>query len=542
MNIKRTIARLNDIISYSEKEFLAVGSTLHDIDRQAVSIILEANRLDSPINISLYDSQKAYFDSVIRDKGSITPSLHRMSVLLSTIRDLLIEDQNHLRKMISQMNGMQKTGLVVRIELAHYDPSADSFAHLAQEVSALSADIKKSAETLLFSSMKRSDHITHSLTNLHDLYDRIYHHFILITDGGLKRLDQMRENHNRSRNLSALLLTGGSELHRRLDIIVSKLQTHDIVRQQLLNVMTLLHEYSSSQSPAPLLKQVIDALKSASGSFNEAVENIRLQLVSISSQLTSLLGNSIQLLERSLPDSDNTGKQKMSHNHMDALVAATCECVKAETLLSALITELTRDMSQNRLSLQEMIALGSDIELSAQNAALTAANIEHSETPLSIMAEQTYRDILSMQDILSRIVSIQERIDLESGQLITLFRNNGQKIETLVEIMAELDERIKPLEAIQFQTNHGIEQLRSQLEHILISISSLTETFHTDTHKSSAIEEAIQLLIATLVEQFPNHQAFEYSTDSKPKYQESPNPAVEHARADDDLGEDIELF
>jgi len=554
--------RLDEIISYSEKEFLKIGETLHEIDQQATNITAEANLLKAAVKHTLFESQKEYFNSVVLNKKEILPALNQIEDILTQIGALLMDDQNNLLKLINQVKRMQKTDLVVRVELAHHTSVADAYANLLKQVVDLAYHIKFKAEQLLSVSLILSTHLNSSSGVIHLLFTQITNQSAQIHEKGLNRLTQMRLNHKRAQDLSCALASSGKELHQNLNIIASKLQAHDIVRQQLQHVIVLLQDFSSENAPIPLLKQSLVSLNKANNEFFDAIENIRLQMVSVSSNLTGLLDSCIQLVSRdfALDKENNQEIEKESGSHMTDIVSATSECIKVESILSSLIKTISVEITKNAQTVQDMFSLGSDIELSAQNASLTAGNLKESESALTIMAEQTQRDISSIQNLFSTIVTTQNEMATKSEQLSSLFHQNSLDIENIIEVLTEFDERLVPLENIQHLTTLRISKLKSQLELIITTISPLIDSFHSDIYNSSAIAEAINLLYATISELSPGTEASiaaptgiekeiqiyrqNIETDVQNRLVNEGNHLSDHPKnkSAGDLGDDIEIF
>ena len=558
MNIKRIIARLEEIIAYSEEEFLTVGKSLHQIDEQVVRICDEAKILNTSMSHSAFATQLAYFDALRLDHGTMIPSTENIECLLDNIGSLLVNDQNQLRKMIHHIKGMQKTDMVLQMELAHIAVPAETFANLAKEVKIQAEDIKCRSDALLTTSLKLSVHIATSVNRVRSLFKTISANFSRLMDSSISRLGEMHRHHERSQTLSSSLTQSGTQLRSHLDAMVRRLQMHDIIRQQLQQVIKLLQEYSTADVPLPLLEQSASSLTRSNDTFFTAIEHIRLQLVSVNVQLTDLLQQCRLLVQQNQETSAaDTAHFLPGNRHMDELVATISICAQTEGILNVLIGDITSDMAQNHHALQEIKDLGTDIELSAQNAAVSAENARHIDAALTVMAEQTQREISSMQRLLSQIMGTQQQIEGQAKNLIDIFREINRDIESLVEIMAEVDERLQPLESLQQQTTLRISQLSEHLEEILASISPLIDGFHSDSKNSSAIVEAIQLLGETLSELSSSRNGADASSvppeqmalqnAEKTVQKQWINPDLKEFGApadtsDGDLGEDVELF
>ncbi len=555
MNIRRTITRLEDIIQYSEQEFLTVGEALHMVDLQIIDIGNDADYLKEIIQDHVFENRRQKLDDLLYGHGAELTSAQDIEESLARMSDLLIEDQANLQKMINQIKGMQKTDLVVRVELSHHDDLAESYSNLAGQVSSLASEIKGRSQFLLSSSLKMSGMVHGSTTILHNLFHSIGRLSSRLIENVHSRLQLMRGKHGQSKNLAESLSEERTSLRDHLDIMVSKLQMHDIIRQKIQGVVSLLRSHSPDIPPTAMLQDSIESLKKTNDNFIETIEEIRLQLISINSRLTALQQGCIRLTS-SIAASSRTGLHISEHHnliHMDDLVMISRECMKSESNLKKFIDSVSEGATDDRQTLQEIISLGSDIELFSQNAAVTAGNAEEISSSLIIMAEQTQRDIAALRNVLARILTTKERIETESDQLYSLYQANKNELEEMIEFMAELDEQIVPMEQIQKKTSDRIEKLSDHLEKIISTISKLIDTFHSDHYNSSAILEAIHLLDADQSSPSPKNRIQEYApnthrneieamTQKKLVGTQNHNSPQETDNPENEFGGDVEFF
>lgn len=553
MSAERTVALLEELIRYSEQEFLTVGQALHGIDQQITSIKQEADLLRETVQDSRFAVQLQFFGKIDLDHNAIPSSSLHIQAVLDKLDDCCDDNQNHLRKMIHQVKGMQKTDLVVRVELAHHDTLAGSYTDLARQVADLSSAIKKRADTLLLTSLQLSDSIRHGHETTHDFFSQLCQQTTTLIDQANFRLEQLRIKQSRASDLLALLTTGGSELRGHLDIVINNLQMHDIIRQQLQSVISLLHTDRISSPSDPAIHESTATLMRCHDDFFTAIENIRLQLISISNQLTGLYDSCTRLLDVDLSKNSSCSVRAKhnSHQFMTELVGFTCQGTRIESTLQALIADLSAGLAKNHRELQEIISLEADIELAAQNASVTADNVQQIQATLTVLSEQTLRDIMSTQTLLSRIVSSQNDMETQAAQLLDGYKRNCQNIESLIECLGEFDERIIPLEKIQRSNDERINDLCAQLSENIASVSPLLEQFHDNTGISAAISESIRLLNPKSDGLSPD----EDSSELAQKRQEVVESAVHKRLTNDDgnkgpdldrnleeFGDDIELF
>ena len=496
MDTGRTIKRLEDIITYSEREFLSVGETLHELDRQIDDIGKEADYLKQSIQETLCDNREQILDSLFPENSSKTAFTQNIEDCMERIGTLLADDQAYLQKMISQIKGMQKTDLVVRVELAHHENLAEGYASLARQVSDLASEIKRKSQTLLTASTRMNSLIRSSRTTIHTLYRSISRLYARLIEKGHNRLLQIDKRREAAQTLAHSLSEEGILLHEHLHAMVSRLQMHDIIRQKIQQAVALLRDHSPDPPPPDQRSRLVVSLEESNDSFIEVIENIRLQLISVNSRLSALQKDCRSLMTGKSQSPFHGSTQSKSHDifQLNDLVAVTREFVKSETDLNGFIENLSTGIMENRQILQDILSLGTDMELYSQNAAVTAGFTQGIASSLIVLAEQTQRDISALQNTLSSILSTKNRLETEAGILSGFYREYSDDMEKLIETMADLDERISPIERIQNNRTERIEKLNERLERIIDTVTRLTDSFHSDQDHATTISEAIHLL------------------------------------------------
>jgi hypothetical protein len=173
------------------------------------------------------------------------------------------------------------------------------------------------------------------------------------------------------------------------------------------------------------------------------------------------------------------------------------------------------------------------------------------------MAEQTQRDIASVRISLDRLLDEQQRIEQETAAFISTYQKTDQNMDLFLEKTSAIDELLQPLEQIQLATTRRIGRMIPQMEQMITDINALIDTFHTDTHHSSAIGEAIAVLTFTRNEisprdhsagdqaDLPDYQTLRCKIE-KSVHKSFINPKRPQSSLDGsshlDLGDDIELF
>lgn len=513
LNIKRTITRLEDIIVYSEKEFLAISRTLNEIDRQTAAISAESTILNSLTSDSLFESQHAHFDLFLQEYRLTSPLPKVFDDGFNRI-SLLLENQHHLfQKLINHMKTIKKTDLVVRVELTHQDEQTESYAHLTEQVTQIADEIMNRTAAL----QNKTDLLQKTLENAgqkaRDLFDNIEDRTRQILEESHIRLHFMYDHHKQAKELAEELASGATELLQRIDIMVSNLQTHDIVRQQLQQVISFMGHFDETSEPLAKLDSSIAILTKAHHDFFVSVDQIRMQLVTINTHLTLLLEQCVQLSSRR-PSTFHKNENN-PHQHMEELVNAADLYIKLDRVLDPLVADLVNELRLNQIELHDISTLSQDIALLAQNVALSAEQSSINRPSFNVLAEQTQRDISSVRISLDHLINEQLKIEQETGQFISLYKNTDQNIEIFFEKTSTIDELLQPLEQIQFSTTERILHLIPQMEKLITGINALIDTFHMDPHHSSAIGEAISVLSVTRHEIQPGDSGYSDTTRQK---------------------------
>ncbi|MBL3581043.1 methyl-accepting chemotaxis protein [Oleidesulfovibrio alaskensis] len=507
--------KLNMLISSREHEFLALGENI-----MSLSDAVGGVRQRSAELVELVSGEAIY--SVINQLADDMGRLHELcSVGSESNLDELVRVRSNLHELIRLIQSyarvvrtLQMLGISTRIESARLGTDGRGFNTLADDVEKLAGKIveysgqivqyAKSLDALADEASVRSqimlgDQQTCALEAASGMTDRVH----LLQDAAQAAKE-------RSEHVDALM----SDIAASMGQIVSSLQFHDIVRQQVEHVDEILESVSrmviekqEDSSPDEELVWIMDVarlqamqLEHSRDSFSDAVGQLSAGLGQIASNVMhvahtavsgdSVAGSALDSISQTIND---------TAERMRGVAAQGGEM--GETMSS--VASTVADMAG---FLEHIEDVGAEIELIALNASIKAAHTGDKGKALGVLASSIQR--LS-QDAGNQTGVIAATLDTVSSSADSLKSQARSFHDATVinETIGKLEEVTGSLRALGMQAENLASALSREAGDIAESISSVVRgiTFEKTVGKElSAAQERLQGLVRRIEAAVPD--------------------------------------
>jgi methyl-accepting chemotaxis protein len=364
--------------------------------------------------------------------------IERLRAIVHGVHERFID----FRKIV---RNLQMLGIATRIESARIGDLGAGFVNLSQEVDSLAQSIVRSVGTI----QERTKRLELVVNQVRDKAREIHAGQVRCSEGirtdmerSLQAIARITGNADLA---TARLSERTQEISGSLSLIVSSLQFHDIVRQQVEHITHSLQEVASelkhgADGAEPCSEEIDEAMllnwakdvgrlsgaqvRNASGRLMEAVEHVREGLRQIGETARETAGEADVLIRGgSAMDSDLLEDLRRS---TEAVVAMTEEFGASMRCIARQMDELGATVSDMEGFLETIESVGEEIELIALNATINAARTGELGRPLSVLAEairqlsvRARKDTSRFTDTLREIMACSELLKGRAAGLVS---------------------------------------------------------------------------------------------------------------------------
>jgi len=287
-------AGLGGISGATEKIFLAVGERLIDLQVRARKI---AEQTASVASLMADDAGAlAVLDEVLTaacDSG-------RSQGLRATIHEIQ-DDAKSIHRTIQSVAPIVATfdvlGVMTRIESVRFEGAGTTFVGLAEAVAALSRQIREETARTADSAAILVATTAQAAGQMRDVARRLEENLGPLTSQASAELLKIREHRAHASEEGKLLGARFDSVSRAIGEVVTGLQAHDIVRQQIEHVLEAL---SRQESSGPHLAEVARLqaaqLDNSRATFERSVNQVRHALAEIERNIAEMAEEAAGLL------------------------------------------------------------------------------------------------------------------------------------------------------------------------------------------------------------------------------------------------------
>ena len=477
----------------TEDEFLSIGARLHDFHQRAGSVKQLAGTVVDQIS----------GDAIHGAIDGLTLILDKMGEYLNDAETdaevdcRSLEDVLHLLVKVSEpLAGFRKINKVLRmlgistkIESARLGQSAAGFDTLAADVANLSVQVLEKSETILAQQGELSLTIRETLSRVEAIEADQRAQVRSILEKTRESLTSLREINGRCSSLAEVIAKASTDVSRSISEVVTSMQFHDIVRQQIEHVkdaLSELHDRTDAASAGAggatderdLVVEVGDIGELQVAQLRQASQEIRSAIISIVENLCGIAVKEAETAEETrvmAGMADQAGSSFFADMELDLerVASSLAESAKANQSISQAMTAVAGTVGEIVAFVSDIEHIGEEIELIALNAQIKAARTGDEGAALGVLAEAIQRLSVEAQ---AQTATVSETLRSITETTEKLFRGVDAETAALEKDVDTLVGRLHDLLRTLRHLNESVVTSLSQLEHEVRGLSSDIET------------------------------------------------------------------
>ncbi len=497
--ILASVARaVGQAIGNREGEFLALGASLQEFTRTVSRLTAQASEIAELTSGEEIDQGvgelTAELDHMrgIVARGSESQSLLELDAIIDVSRQLNALTQD-FRRIVKKL---QMLGISTRIESARLGSLGRGFTTLADDVDKLAQNIVSHSAQII----QKSQFLCELVGSVRGRTDVILAArqecstdiFSCIEDNLRSLVDVARK----SEQVSADLPDKARDISSEIGEIVSSLQFHDIVRQQVEHVVETLEEGLGLLAPyldAEMLdkdgKDVVgwladvcalqaSQLRNASETLSTAVERLRGHMRGIARHAAEL-GRSLS--ETVSAGSDGGNALDLIEQSVARAMGSMRKYAEQGGAVSAIMNDVASTISEMSSFVSDIEDVGAEIELIALNASVKAAHTGEEGRALGVLAQSIQHLSVEARNQTEAVSSVLMRIAQASEALL---QNADKHLDNdQVDVMiGRLGELTNCLRGVRSRVDTGLAGTGSLVEGLASDIGETVEgiAFHHD--------------------------------------------------------------
>lgn len=486
-----------------ETDFLALGTRLQEFTRSVLDLTRQASDLAGLTSGDELDRRVGELSAELErmrnlvGRDSSSQSLRELDSILEVSRQLKALSQD-FRRIVKKL---QMLGISTRIESARLGSMGRGFTTLADDVEKLahtivahSSQITQKAESLceLVASVRER---TTSILDMQqtcstDIFCGIEDNLRSLVDLTHKSAQVSSELPDKARNISA-----------EISEVVSSLQFHDIVRQQVEHVAEALEEGLGLLQPhlakaelgpegKDLVSWIADVctlqasqLHNAAGQFSSALECLSEHMGGIARHAVALSGS----LALSVSADKGAGGSVLDQIEQGVgdITESMREYASQGEAVGGIMSDVANTIAEMSAFVSDIEDVGAEIELIALNASVKAAHTGDEGKALGVLAQAIQHLSVEARDQTEAVSSVLVHISTASEALL---RNADTSIDRgqAAAMIARMGDLTGSLRNISERVGSGLATIGASVGDLANSIEETVEglTFHHDVaHK-----------------------------------------------------------
>ncbi len=491
---------LSQSITQREPEFLQMGEQLLDIASRAGDISEDANAFTQLTQDTAVEGFARKLNEKLGEmtefcsQTSSSNNIDELSSILETIEML----ETHLQEFKRIVRSLQMLGISTRIESARLGADGRGFNTLADDVESLGHTIVSYSGQILDKSKELYD-LSLSARNKTEELQTVQAQCSSDVLGKLSsNMDQLRALSDMARTISADIVVQAEQTTSNISDIVSSMQFHDIIRQQVEHVeeaiddmIELITEHqnkeTAAEESADLVGWIADVcdlqvsqLDNASERFLSAVENLKTNLVSIGENVNQMVG--------SLEQISGNGREQRALQHIENNITLAVDNMRHFTKqgeqIGLVMSSVADTVSEIGSFLADIEEVGAEIELIALNASIKAAHTGEKGKALGVLAQAVQKLSVDARTVTDAISSVLQSIAQAADTLKTnadSFMDTTQLDGMVSELVGTINE-VKQLDEQVLSNSEDLAQRSERLEKEIIALNEQI-VFHHQVEK-----------------------------------------------------------
>ncbi len=390
--ISAYVGQLKAMMRTSEEGFLSVGSQLQEVQTGTQQVSLKLGGLmadysDEDGGNSLKELQLMSVRST-NQLNSFDEYSTKAITRLENLQSPLVSLPESLKEFDRLVSRLRKMGIVAHIEAARLGNEGLDFVRLAEAVSALGEQIAAKAKEVRVYIDAVGKVILSNKSKMEHLADK--HRYVTdrVTGDMQSNLQVLNEKQELYQQTTSGISAKSEEAVRNINVVVQSVQYHDITRQQvdhILEALESVREEDSAVDIIPIFEIQVAQLKRVGREFEQAILSITTALGDLSSAVTMMLSESEQMTNFT-KDSGSTFFEQVERG-LEFLTATMAEDRYAVRDLTSSLRQISEHVRKMKSFMDEMVDVGSEIELLALNSRVKAAKTGKAGVTLGVIAE-----------------------------------------------------------------------------------------------------------------------------------------------------------
>lgn len=508
--LSRYATEIYEITSNSEQEFLTLGGQFQVLWGSAGEIASDSRLMLQKISGEEFSATSETIRNIV---GQLNEYLSHSREDTQEISGEFKEITTRIKEAKSPLLGFGKINKVLRmlgistkIESSRLGNSAAGFENLANDVTRLSVEVVGKSESIMLKLTQLEEAIVKTL----DRVKTVELHQDTEIQTSMSKVHQSLETVeavNAERMQATETLSSiSSGMETRLAEIVTFMQFHDIVRQQLEHVKESFDSLCEGLEKAErltdneLAELVIETgdicelqvaqLKNSEYELDNALSTITSNLKTIS-DMVGTLAHEARKIAGSETDTNNSYFVTLEDN-LSVITALLTHSSDQNKALTDTIRSVIETINEIVSFIDDIGMIGEDIELIALNAQIKAAKTGPEGASLGVLAEAIQRLSTETLEQTAAVSSPLSRISEMTERLQSIVTESASSVDQQIQLILEnLDTTLKAMRSIHAEVESSAENLEG-------SVHSLQMKLEEDIRMMSSQEKYSQAILATM--------------------------------------------
>jgi methyl-accepting chemotaxis protein len=397
--------RLGVLAGTTENEFLDIGSRLLDFHTRTTQI-------ESASAAVTDEMGGAEIREAIRELGCI---IDRMSDFLGILEGEAEQSSQTLRNTLQMIAGVDEPlagfkkimkvlhvlGISTKIESARLGKIGTGFHNLADDVKNLAVQINEKSSRIMGENVALSSKIRETLARMNDIEAIEREDVRQVLDKTRSSLEMITGVHRKCAEVASAIASASGEVSRNISEVVTSMQSHDIVRQQIEHVQEALADLEqrivpSRGSDQELAGDVYGVCRLQSAQLLHARDCLTTAVCGIVENLQGLADKSRGIAWQTremIKVADGAGDSLFVEieRSLSPVVGLLAKSAAANHSLAEAVASVAVTVAEISTFVIDIEAIGEEIELIALNSQIKAALTGEEGAALGVLAEAIQR-------------------------------------------------------------------------------------------------------------------------------------------------------
>lgn len=495
---------LERVVHDTEPQFLELGSSLMDFAVRAKSISEDASSLAAVTSGSDITSDIEFFQQTLENFGSLcnNEECEQSFQDLSVVADIIAKLRVLIKDFGPIVKKLQMLGISVRIESARLGEGGSGFITLADDVEKLAEKITLKSDTVTGRCVSLNTLVVEALDSMKIILAGREESITTVETTLTENVSSLANLAENSREAAERIQSETEEVSGSIAHVVSSIQFHDIVRQQVEHVVEAVDEvlklsiseatpdqeklgYISVLSELQTLQ-----LENAKCKFGSAVGEMINNLEGISKTVDRVVTEVKSLLEQD-NETDGGGILESIERTTDDAVESMLRLTGSADELGAMMKSVAGMVGEITAFVEEIEDVGAEIELISLNASIKAAHTGEEGRALGVLASavqtlsyEAMKTTQAVSEVLLKIAEVSEALESRSDNLL--------ETETLKNILAEQQEHLRRMRAVGEETTDATRKVGASGQSLSQDITQLVTDIDFHEHVGSRLGDAAE--------------------------------------------------